>query len=50
MIDWQALTLFLYITARMSGFVLFDPIFGRRSTRASSGRVWRWCWRFLSLK
>ena len=31
MIDWQALTLFLYITARMSGFVLFDPIFGRRS-------------------
>ena len=31
MIDWQALTLFLYITVRMSGFVLFDPIFGRRS-------------------
>ena len=31
MIDWQALTLFLYITARMSGFVLFNPIFGRRS-------------------
>lgn len=30
MIDWNALTLFLYILMRMSGFVLFNPIFGRR--------------------
>jgi flagellar biosynthetic protein FliR len=31
MIDWSQLTLFLYITARMSGFVLFNPVIGRRS-------------------
>ncbi len=31
MIDWAELTLFLYITARMSGFVLFNPILGRRN-------------------
>jgi flagellar biosynthetic protein FliR len=29
MLNWQELTLFLYIFARMSGFVLFHPIFGR---------------------
>lgn len=29
--DWSALTLFLYITARMSGFVLMNPLFGRRN-------------------
>jgi len=29
MIDWAQLTLFLYIIARMSGFVLFNPILGR---------------------
>lgn len=29
MIDWNDLTLFLYILMRMSGFVLFNPIFGR---------------------
>lgn len=29
MFDWGALTLFLYILMRMSGFVLFSPIFGR---------------------
>lgn len=29
MIDWAQLTLFLYILARMSGFVLFNPILGR---------------------
>ena len=29
MIDWSALTLFLFIAMRMSGFVLFNPIFGR---------------------
>ena len=29
--DWERLTLFLYITARMSGFVLFNPLLGRKS-------------------
>lgn len=29
MIDWGALTLFLYITMRMAGFILFNPILGR---------------------
>lgn len=29
MIDWSAFTLFLYILMRMSGFVLFSPIYGR---------------------
>lgn len=29
--DWAALTLFLLILARMSGFVLFNPLFGRQS-------------------
>jgi len=29
MYDWGALTLFLYIVMRMSGFVLMNPIFGR---------------------
>lgn len=29
MIDWSALTLFLYITARMGGFVFTNPIFAR---------------------
>ncbi len=29
MIDWQQLTLFCYVLVRMSGFVLFNPIFGR---------------------
>jgi flagellar biosynthetic protein FliR len=31
MIDWSDLTGFLYITARMSGVILFNPILGRRS-------------------
>lgn len=31
MIDWTELTLFLYIMARMSGFVLFNPIFGQNN-------------------
>ena len=31
MVDWGELTLFLYITARMSGFVLFNPVLGRRN-------------------
>lgn len=29
--DWSGLTLMLYITARMSGFVLFSPILGRKN-------------------
>lgn len=29
MLDWDRLTLFLYIVVRMSGFVLFTPFFGR---------------------
>lgn len=28
--DWGALTLFLMITGRMTGFVAFNPLFGRR--------------------
>lgn len=31
MIDYEELTLFIYVAARMSGFVLFNPIFGRRN-------------------
>ena len=28
--DWNALTLFLMITSRMTGLVVFNPLFGRR--------------------
>lgn len=31
MIDWPELTLFLFVTARISGFVFFNPIFGRNN-------------------
>jgi len=31
MINWSAFTLFLYILMRMSGFVLFSPLYGRSS-------------------
>jgi len=31
LVNWDSLTLFLYITARMSGFVLFTPLFNRSS-------------------
>ena len=31
MFDWSELTLFIYIMARMSGFVLFNPIVGRNN-------------------
>jgi flagellar biosynthetic protein FliR len=31
MVDWASLTLFLYITARISGCILFNPILGRRN-------------------
>jgi len=30
-LDWQALTLFLYIAARVSGAVLFNPLLGRNN-------------------
>lgn len=29
-LDWNILTLFLMITGRMTGFVVFNPLFGRR--------------------
>ena len=35
MIDWAELTLFLYITARVSGFILFNPILGRTNVPAA---------------
>lgn len=35
MIDWAELTRFLYITARISGFVLLNPILGRRNIPAA---------------
>lgn len=35
MIDWPQLTLFLFVTARMSGFILFSPIFGRANITAA---------------
>ncbi len=28
--DWSVLTLFFMITGRMTGFVVFNPLFGRR--------------------
>lgn len=31
MVDWTELTLLLYVTARMSGFVLFNPLLGRQN-------------------
>ena len=31
MFDWSELTLFIYVVARMSGFVLFNPILGRNN-------------------
>ena len=35
MIDWAALTAFLFITARVSGFILFNPILGRSNFPAA---------------
>ena len=35
MIDWPQLTLFLFVTARMSGLILFSPIFGRANITTS---------------
>jgi len=34
MIDWAELILFLYVTARISGFILFNPILGRSNITA----------------
>lgn len=34
MFEWTQLTLFLYIVMRMSGFVLFNPLFGRKEIPA----------------
>ena len=34
MLQWQELTLFLYIIARVSGFVLFNPLIGRSNVPA----------------
>lgn len=31
MIDWAQLTLFILVTARVSGFILFNPMLGRRN-------------------
>ena len=41
MFDWAELTLFLYITARVGGFILFNPILGRTNIPATfrSGMV-----------
>lgn len=35
MVNWSALTLFLFIAMRMSGFLLFSPIFGRSGIPAA---------------
>ena len=35
MIDWPELTLFLFVTARVSGFILFNPILGRANIPAA---------------
>lgn len=35
MIDWAALTAFLFISARISGFILFNPILGRTNIPAA---------------
>ena len=35
MLDWTQLTLFLYVSARVSGFILFNPILGRSNVPAT---------------
>ena len=35
MFDWAELTLFIYINARVSGFILFNPILGRNNVPAT---------------
>ena len=35
MFDWAELTLFLYINARVSGFILFNPLLGRNNIPAT---------------
>ena len=34
MFDWQELTLFLYVIARVSGFIIFDPLLSRSNVPA----------------
>ena len=34
MFNWSAFTLFLYMVMRMSGFVMFNPFFGRNGIPA----------------
>ena len=33
--DWSELTLFIYINARVSGFILFNPLLGRTNIPAA---------------
>ena len=35
MFDWAELTLFIYISARVSGFILFNPVLGRTNIPAA---------------
>ena len=35
MFDWPELTLFLFVSARVGGFVLFNPILGRTNIPAA---------------
>lgn len=51
MLDWQVLTLFLYITARISGFVLFNPLLGRSNVPAifRAGLILVLAWFTLSI-
>ena len=35
MFDWTELTLFIYINARVSGFIIFNPILGRNNVPAT---------------
>ena len=35
MLDWTQLTLFMYVSARVSGFILFNPILGRANVPAT---------------
>ena len=46
MLDWTELTLFLYVSARVSGFVFFNPVLGRSNVptafRAGMAMVLSW--------
>ena len=51
MFDWAELTLFLYINARVSGFILFNPVLGRTNVPAAfrSGMVLVLSWFVLGV-